>query len=103
MTWRKHFVPVTIGDEPLIAECTVTGRFRPAIISADPLYCCPAEFPEVEVVCLWTQDQECNLFGLLAHDLLLQEIEGQCYDYLEAHQDDGPDPDEERERAQEHV
>ena len=98
VTPRTLHIPVTIGDEPLIAECTVSGRFRPAITQADPLDCCPEESPEVEVVCLWTQDRECNLFGLLAHDLLLQEIEGQCYDYLEAHQDDGRDPDEERER-----
>ena len=98
MTSNTYYIPVTIGDEPLIAECTVTGRFRPAITQADPMDCCPEESPEVEVVKLWTQDRARDLSGLLAFDALLEEVECQCYAHLGAHQNDGPDPDEARER-----
>ena len=71
MTTRTEFILVTIGDEDLIAECAVSGRFRPAITQADPMDCCPEESPEVE---------------------------DQCLAYLAAHQNAGPDPDEARER-----
>ena len=101
MTTRTEFIPVTIGDEPLIAECTVTGRFRPAITQADPMDCCPEESPEVEVVKLWTADRARDLSGMLASDALLGEVDDQCLTYVAAHQNDGPDPDEARERAQE--
>ena len=92
MTTRTEFIPVTIGDEPLIAECTVTGRFRPAITQADPMACCPEESPEVEVVKLWTADHMRDLSGMLAFDALLGEVDDQCLTYLAAHQNDGPDP-----------
>ena len=100
MTTRTEYIPVTIGDEPLIAECTVTGRFRPAITQADPMDCCPEESPEVEVGRLWAADCMCYLRGLLAFDPVAEEVEAQCYDYLAEHQDDGPDPDEEWERRE---
>ena len=101
MTTRTLHIPVTIGEEPLIAECTVTGRFRPAITQADPLDCCPEESPEVEVVKLWTQDRARDLSGMLAFDALLEEVECQCYEHLGTQRHDGPDPNEARERAQE--
>ena len=97
MTTRTEFIPVTIGDEPLIAECTVSGRFRAAITQADPMDCCPEESPEVEVVKLWTQDRARDLSGMLAFDPLLDEVDDQCLNYLAEHQNDGPDPDEARE------
>ena len=107
MTTRTEFIPVTIGDEPLIAECTVSGRFRPAITQADPLDCCPEESPEVEVVKLWTanlvSDLIRDLSGILTFDPLLDEVEDQCLAYLAAHQNDGPDPDEARERKEDRV
>ena len=103
MTSRTDFIPVTIGDEPLVAECTITGRFRPAITQADPLACCPEESPEIEVVKLWTADHARDLSGLLAFDTLLYETEAQCFEYLRDHQDDGPDPDEARERKEDRV
>ena len=98
MTTRTQFIPICIGDEDLIAECTVTGRFRPAIIQVDPLRCYPEESPEVEVVKLWTQDRARDLSGLLEWNTMAYEVEGQCLDYVADHQDDGPNPDEERER-----
>ena len=100
MTTRTQFIPVCIGDEPLIAECTVTGRFRPAITQADPMACCPEESPEVGVVKLWTADRARDLSGMLASDALLEEVECQCYEHLGAHQNDGLDPDEARERKE---
>ena len=103
MTTRTHFIPVTIGDERLIAECSVIGRFRPAITQADPLDCCPEESPEVEVVKLWTADHMRNLSGMLGHGLLIDEIEDQCLDYLTDLKNDGPDPDEARERQEDRV
>ena len=98
MTTRTEFIPVIIGDEPLIAECTVSGRFRAAITQADPLECCPEESPEVEVVKLWTADRARDLSGLLGCISLDEAVWSDCYDYLSEHQNDGPDPDEARER-----
>ena len=103
MTTRTEFIPATLGDEPLIAECTVSGRFRPAITQADPLDCCPEESPEVEVVKLWTADRAHDLSGILAHDPLADEVEDQCLEYLAEHKADGPDPDEARERKEDRV
>ena len=100
MTTRTEFIPVTIGDEPLIAECTVTGRFRPAITQADPLDCCPEESPEVFVLRLLTPDMKYNLIGLLASDDLGESVQDQCDAYIAEHQDDGPDPDEARKRRE---
>ena len=98
MTTRTEYIPVTIGDEDLIAECIVTGRFRPAITQADPMDCCPEESPEVEVVKLWTADRARDLSGMLAWTPLDEAVWSDCYDYLSEHQNDGPDPDEARER-----
>ena len=100
MTTRTEYIPVTIGDEPLIAECTVTGRFRAAITQADPQACCPEESPEVEVVKLWTADRVRDLSGMLEWITMAYEVEDQCHDYLVDHQSDGPDPDEARERKE---
>ena len=93
MITRTQCIPVCIGDEPLLAECTVTGRFRPAIIQVDPLRCYPEESPEVEVFKLWTADRLRDLSGMLAFDPLLDEVDDQCLNYLAEHQNDGPDPD----------
>ena len=98
MTTHTLHIPVCIGDEPLIAECTVTGRGRPAVTQADPLDCCPEESPEVEVVKLWTADRARELSGMLAFDDLADAVLYKCLDYLAEHQDDGSDPDEARER-----
>ena len=98
MTPRTLHIPVTIGDEDLVAECTVTGRFRPAITQGDPLQCSPEESPEVEVVKLWTTDHMRDLSGMLEWNTMAYEVEGLCFDYLAEHQDDGPDPDDARER-----
>ena len=103
MTTRTEYIPVTIGDEPLIAECTVTGRFRPAITQADPMACCPEESPEVEVVKLWTADRARDLSGMLEWNTMAYEVEGLCFDYLAEHQNDGPDPDDARERKEDRV
>ena len=98
MTTRTQCIPVTIGNLDIIAECAPGGRFRPARTQADPLQCYPVESPEVEVFKLWTADRLRDLSGMLAFDPLLDEVEDQCLDYLAAHQNDGPDPDEARER-----
>ena len=100
MTTRTLSIPVTVGDEDLIAECTVSGKFRPAITQADPMDCCPEESPEVEVVKLWTTDHMRDLSGMLEFGALLDKVEDQCHDYLVDHQGDGPDPDEARERKE---
>ena len=103
MTPRTLHIPVTIGDEDLVAECTVTGRFRPAITQGDPLQCSPEEWPEVEVVKLWTTDHMRDLSGMLEFGALLDKVEDQCLEYLADHQNDGPDPDEARERREDRV
>ena len=100
MTTRTEYIPVTVGDEPLIAECTVTGRFRPAITQADPMACCLEESPEVEVVKLWTADRARDLSGMLEWNTMAYEVEGLCFDYLAEHQNDGPDPDDAWERKE---
>ncbi len=100
MTTRTLSIPVTVGDEDLIAECTVSGKFRPAITQADPLDCCPEESPEVEVVKLWTADRARDLSGMLEWTPLAEAVWSDCYDYLADHQSDGPDPDEARERKE---
>ena len=98
MTTRTEFILVTIGDEDLLAECAVSGRFRPAITQADPMDCCPEESPECVVTRLLTTDMKHNLINLLADDALYEKVMQQCHEYLEDHQHDGPDPDEARER-----
>ena len=101
MTTRTEYIPVTIGDEPLIAECSVTGRFRAPITQADPMACCPEESPEVEVVGLRTRDYMRKLEGLLAFEPIADEVEDQCDAYLARYDGDGTDPDEARERREE--
>ena len=99
---RKHtLIEVVIGDESLTAECSITGRYHPAVTQADPEHCHPEEFPEVEIVRLWTADLAHDLSGLMEFGPLGERVQ----ELVEAHvaEHDGPDPDEARERQMELV
>lgn len=91
---KHQLIEVVIGDESLTAECSVTGKFYPAITQADPYYCHPAEGPEVEVVRLWTADLQRDMSGLMEFGPLAGEVQDACEQYVIEHQSDGPDPDD---------
>lgn len=71
---RHDLISVCIGDEALTAECSVTGRYRPAVTQADPMYCHPEEHPEIEVVRLWTADLKRDVSGLLEFSSLADKV-----------------------------
>ena len=90
---RKHtLIEVVIGDETLTAECSITGRYHPAVTQADPEYCHPEEFPEVEIVRLWTADLSHDLSGLLEFGPLGDRVREQVDEYVTERNE--PDPDE---------
>lgn len=91
---RNRCIHVYIGDLALTAECTVTGRHHPAVTQADPEYCHPEEFPEVEIVRLWLSGPWRDLSDLLADERIKADVQKQCDDYVSDHDDDGPDPDD---------
>lgn len=97
---RSTLIEVCIGDESLLAEVTVTGRYRPAVTQADPEHCHQEEFPEVEVQGLWTEQPYRCLSGLLEFEPVRDEVQAQCEQHVAEHWQDGPDPDEARERMQ---
>ncbi len=100
---RNRCIAVYVGDLPLTAECTVTGRHRPAVTQADPLECYPEEWPEVEIVRLWLSGPWRDVSGLLEDARIAEELQEQCDQYIAERENDGPDPDELRERDQEYV
>jgi hypothetical protein len=91
---RNTCIPVYIGNLALTAECTVTGRFRPAVTQADPLECYPAESPEVEIVRLWLSGPWRDVSGLLDDARIAEDLLERCEEYVADHANDGPDPDD---------
>ena len=73
---------VMLGDLPVYADATVTGRFRPAITQADPDDCHPEESPEVEVLNLRLCDGRTNLMGLYADEHIAETIDEQIWEQL---------------------
>ncbi len=62
---RHRLIAVIVGDEAITAECTVSGRYHAAVTQAEPDHCHPEEWPEIEVVRLWTADLTRDLTGLM--------------------------------------
>lgn len=93
---RNRCIHVYIGDLPLAAECTVTGRHRHAVTQADPEYCHPEEFAEVEIVRLWLFGPWRDVSELLADDDIEADVQDQCDQYIAEYTNDGPDPDDAR-------
>ena len=91
---RNRCIHVYIGDLPLAAECTVTGRYRHAVTQADPEYCHPEEFAEVEIVRLWLFGPWRDVSELLVKGSILDDVQEQCDNYIADHVYDGPDPDD---------
>ena len=100
---RNTCVSVFIGDQDFTAECSVSGRHRPAVTQADPEYCNPEEFPEVEIVRLWLTGPWRDVSGLLEDARIAEAVQDQCDQYVAERENDGPDPDEVRERHQEYA
>ncbi len=75
---------IYLGDLALTAECTVTGRFRPAVTQADPLQCYPAEAPEVEVLRLWLSGPWRDVSDLLADSRIAEDIDEKVMAALES-------------------
>ncbi len=73
---------VMLGDLPVYADATVTGRFRPAITQADPEHCSPEESPEVEVVNVRLCDGHTSLMGLYADKHIAETIDEQIWEQL---------------------
>ncbi len=96
-------IDVTIGDETLVAECWIIGRFRAAVTQADPEYCYPAESPEVEILRLWLDNTWRNVSGLLDDGYIADTVQEQCDEWVCERANDGSDPDELRERDQEYA
>jgi len=96
---RRHtLIDVILGDETLLAECSISGRSRPAVTQADPEYCHPAESPEVEILRLWLANPWRDVSGLLEDGWIFDRLQAHCDEWVYNHRDDGPDPDEERGR-----
>ncbi len=91
---RNTCVVVYVGDQDFTAECTVSGRYRPAVTQADPEYCYPEEFPEVEVIRLWLTGPWRDVSGMLEDARIAEELQEQCDQYIAERENDGPDPDE---------
>ena len=91
---RNRCIHVYIGDLALTAECSVTGRHRPAVTQADPEYCHPEEFAEVEIVRLWLSGPWRDVSGMLGDDGIADALQAHCEQYIAEHADDGPDPDD---------
>ena len=81
---RNRCFSIYLGDLALTAECTVTGRFRPAVTQADPLQCYPAESPEVEVLRLWLSGPWRDVSGLLGDDSIAEDIDEKVMAALES-------------------
>lgn len=81
---RNTRIPIYLGDLGLTAECTVTGRFRPAVTQADPLQCYPAESPEVEVLRLWLSGPWRDVSDLLADSRIAEDIDEKVMAALES-------------------
>ncbi len=95
---RHRLIAVIVGDEALTAECSVTGRYHAAVTQADPDHCHPEEWPEIEVVRLWTADLKRDLTGLMEFSPLAERVQEEVAEVV-SH--DEPDPDEAYERARE--
>lgn len=93
---RNTCVLVFIGNQDCTAECSVTGRYRPAVTQADPEYCHPEEFPEVEIVRLWLTGPWRDVSGLLEDARIAEDLLERCEEYVADHANDGPDPDDAR-------
>lgn len=74
----NRLISVCIGDEAFEAECSVTGRYHPAVTQADPEHCYPEEYPEVEVVRLWLSDLSRDMSGLLEDAHLYELVLDTC-------------------------
>lgn len=74
---RNRCIHVYIGDLALTAECTVTGKHRPAITQGDPLDCAPAEAPEIAVQRLTLSDGHTDVTPLYGHEGLADDIDAQ--------------------------
>ncbi len=90
---RNRCIAVYVGDLPLTAECTVTGRHRPAVTQADPLECYPEEWPEVEIVRLWLSGPWRDVSGLLGDDAIEADVQDQCDQYIAEDDRQYADPD----------
>lgn len=77
---RHRLIAVIIGDLELTAECSVNGAYRAAITQGDPLDCAPAEYPEVDVVRLWTADLARDLSGLMEDGYICDQVDQQVFD-----------------------
>jgi len=100
---RNTCVSVFIGDQDFTAECTVSGKHRAAVTQADPLECYPEEWPEVEVIRLWLTGPWRDVSGMLEHTFIAEDVQDQCDEEIAERENDGPDPDELRERDQEYA
>ncbi len=69
--------PVTVGSLELSAECSISGRSRPAGTQADPLDCAPAEAPEIAVQRLTLSDGHTDVTPLYGHEGLAEDIDAQ--------------------------
>ena len=94
MTLRTF--PVCLGSLELTARAEVTGEFRPAVTQADPEYCYPEEFPEVEIVRLWLTGPWRDVSGMLEDARIAADLRKQCEQYVAERENDGPDPDDAR-------
>ena len=93
-TARHTLIPVTVGDQALTAECSITGRHRAAITQADPEFCRPAESPEVEVVRLWLSGPWRDVSGLMEDAYFGGDVRAQCDAFVEENPPDAQDPDD---------
>ncbi len=100
---RQALIDVIIGDETLVAECSISGRFRAAVTQADPEYCHPAESPEVEILRLWLTNPWRDVSGLLDDGHIADAVQERCDEWVYERANEGPDPDELRERDQEYA
>ena len=91
---RNRCIHVYIGDLALTAECKVSGRHRPAVTQADPEYCYPEEWPEVEVIRLWLTGPWRDVSGMLEDAHIAEELQEQCEQYVAERENDGTDPDD---------
>jgi len=81
-------IDVTIGDETLVAECSISGRFRAAVTQADPEYCHPAESPEVEILRLWLSGPWRDVSDLLVDAHNDELVQDQCDRYIAEAEDE---------------
>lgn len=71
------------GGLPCIARIThVSGRYMPAITAAEPDYCHPAEYPDIEFELLTTAGKPADWLFKAATEADLQRIESELMEAL---------------------